>query len=292
MSWLNELGYDVASLLPDLTSPSGDSHPLQSTTVGLPFGRERMIPVMTSFDCTFTRTLAGFRRLSAIPQSQIVATDNDDNECNNGCQSLSLLPQVFGRGVVLSNRDGKVSVSVVESANEKLALLATTLLNNSDAVGLRFTVHGRDMHYFVKRQLEQATEDINELSLQRESTIHGLTVSIHTHHDIPNVVRFVDIHLVRNHTAVNLRYGTTVAQERDRILHHALLRATEGAWVIERELVQSGKLLINSWSKMEREELLSRGSVSGMRAEYIRSLLEFPELADDPRNVRFVSSRN
>lgn len=277
----------MASLLPDLSSPSKDDQSLQST-VGFPFAR-RMIPVMTAFDCTFSRTMARFQRLSAVPQSQIVATD--DTHCD-GCQSLSLLPQVFGRGVILSNRDGKVSVNVIESANEKLALLATTLLNNSDAVGLRFTVHGRDMHYFVKKQLEQATEDIKELSLQRESTISGLTVSIHTHHDLPNIVRFVDIHLLRNHTAVNLRYGTTAEQERERIMHHALLRATEGAWVIERELVQSSKLSINSWSKMEREELLSKGSVSGMTAEYIRSVLEFPELADDPRNVRFLSSRN
>ena len=62
----------------------------------------------------------------------------------------------------------------------------------------------------------------------------------------------------------------------------------DGAWIIERELVQSGKLSVNSWSKSQREELLSKGQVAGMQARYIRNISEFPELADDPRNIKFT----
>lgn len=273
----------MASLLPDMSSTL-DVQEQQSDSFW-PFGR-RLISVTTAFECAFSRTMARFLRLSAVPQSQIVASDDRQSEHR---LSLSLIPQIFGRGVVLSVKNGKVIVSILESADEAVALVATTLLNNSDAVGLHFTIHARDTHFFVKEQLDKASDDIKELSLQREATIHGLEISVHTHHDSPKVVKYIDVRLHRNHTAVNLRYGVTVALEREQILRRALLRATESAWVIERELVQSDKLTLNSWSKLEREELLSKGSVSGMRPEYIRSVLDHPELADDPRNIRFVA---
>lgn len=273
----------MASLLPNLaTTLDNQEDQLPSFW---PFGK-RLISVTTAFDCAFSRTMARFLRLSAISQSQIVTSDGRQLDHQ---LSLSLVPQIFGRGVVLSVKNGKVAVGILESANEALALIATTLLNNSDAVGLHFTIHGRDTHYFVKQRLERATDDIKELSLQREGTIHGLEISIHTHHESPKVVKYVDIRLQRNHTAINLRYGITLASERQQILHHALLRAAESAWVIERELVQSDKLTLNSWSKVEREELLSKGSVSGMQPEYVRSVLDYPQLADDPRNIRFVA---
>ena len=98
------------------------------------------------------------------------------------------------------------------------------------------------------------------------------------------------MHVHNAHTALSVRYGSSPAHERERILRHARLRAAESAWVVERELAQSGKRSVNAWSRQQRDELLSRGYVAGMRAVFLRDAGgEVPdELADDPKNIRFV----
>jgi len=157
-----------------------------------------------------------------------------------------------------------------------------------------FTIHGRDVHHFVKPSLEQAIDDIRALQLSANSlsvTIEGVNVTVHAHHgDDSDTIKFFDVHLHNDYTAVSIRYGTTVARERERIMRHAKVRAVEAAWVVERELVQSGKRSINAWTQLQRDELLSKGSVGGMRAVYLRDVVGFPELAGDPKNMRFVTN--
>lgn len=291
-SWLKELGYDLKHLVPLIDfkgkiHSTSDMHGDDMPTTSL----DQLIMSTSAFECAFKRDAVNFVRMSTVSRSRIGVRETCDSDWAVG-RTLAPLANVFGRGVILSVRSGRVAVSVAESANVALTLLATTLLNNSHAVGYRYTVHGRDTHYFVRPRLEQAADDIRELTLRPEGIVQGVNVTVHRHRpaagDGSDVVRYIDVRLHGPHTAVNIRYGATVTQERDRVARHAKARATDSAWTIERELVQSGKRTINNWSKSQTEELLSRGQIGGVRAEYLRNVDVYPEIADDPRNIRFV----
>ncbi len=276
--WLEALGYDLRSLVPQVNFDGQLQSSLQ------PPHSQRLIPITSAFECAFRRDMDNFIRLSTVPKSKVATQE----EPNPTIQSYSPFKFVFGPGVLLSKKDGKVMVEILESANEQLAALATTLLNNSDYVNLHYTIHGRDTHYFVKRTLSEAVEDVKALSLREEEVIQGVNVSVRRYHETPEVMRYVDIRLHGNHSVFNLRYGTSAASEMIRVLTHAKERAVENAWKIERELVQSGKQTRNVWTRQQKEELLSKGSVTNMEGRYIRYINQFPELADDPKNIKFV----
>ena len=180
-----------------------------------------------------------------------------------------------------------VGVTTLKPAHEALSLLASTLLNDSILVLPRYNVHSIDVHHFIKTSLQQAEDDILELALRPEGTIQGLNVSVHRSTDSSHV----EIRLRGNHTVFYLRYGVETTEEREHVLKHAKSRALEGAWAIERELAQTGKLSVNEWTRVQREELLVKGRVEEFQARYIRNIAIYTELADDPKNVAFIQMK-
>ena len=153
-SLLSQLGYDQSSMLPSLNLAGW-----LMLTPSFPYGShhlqgENLMSVMTTFECAFAQDMSAFVRTSVIPTTKIMPAGRTSWSIG---QTLSPLPPLFGRGVFLSLASGgKVVVTILDSANSALAMLATTLLNSSDSVGLHYTMHGRDMHHFVKTSLDQA----------------------------------------------------------------------------------------------------------------------------------------
>lgn len=228
--------------------------------------------------------MQNFIDISTVPKSKVTSETGG----HSIVKSYAPFQYVFGEGVLLTIVNGRVVVSVLDSANEVLSLLATTLFNESYAVNLHYTIHGRDVHYFVKESLDDAVADVKDLSLRTEDTIGGINVSVHRVHETSEIMKHVDIRLHGNHTVLNLRYGTTVWHERQRILRHAKERAMAGAWALEKELAENRQESLHKWTRQQREELLKVGTVSDMRATYLRDCEAHPELADDPRNIVFV----
>lgn len=87
---------------------------------------------------------------------------------------------------------------------------------------------------------------------------------------------------------LNVRYGTTIEREKQRLLHHAKVNAMRRAWHCERELIKNGLPTANDWTSQESEELVKMGYVSGYDGEYSIDVQQYPELSDDPSNIRFV----
>ena len=230
--------------------------------------------------------MQNFIDISTVPKSKVTSEEEGDKIV----KSYAPFPYIFGEGVLLTVVDGKVVVNVLDSANEVLSLLATTLFNESKVIGLHYTIHARDVHYFVKESLDDAVADVRDLSLRTEDTIGGINVSVHRVHETSEIMKHVDIRLHGNHTVLNLRYGISVWHERQRILRHARERAVAGAWSLERQLAQAHRKSLHQWTRTQRDELLKTGAVSGMRATYIRDVEKQPELADDPKNIRFVAA--
>ncbi|ELU08904.1 hypothetical protein CAPTEDRAFT_159800 [Capitella teleta] len=275
--WLSKMGYDMDILLPKVNF-EGQIH---SSAVANDL---QMISTTSAFECAFYRDMNNFVDISIVPRSKVAP----QGQTKDTSRSFSPFEYIFGSGVVLSSVDGRVVVNVLDTVNERLAMLATTLLNSSYAIDLHFTKHSKDYHFFVKESLEAAADNLRDLALRPENTLDGLNISVHRHRDSPTVMKYIDVKIHSNHSVLNLRYGTTVAHERSRILSHARERAIELAWAVERELVQSNKRTVNEWTRQESAELLSQGRVTGVHAEYIRDIRSHPELADDPKNIRFV----
>lgn len=59
-------------------------------------------------------------------------------------------------------------------------------------------------------------------------------------------------------------------------------------WHRERELLRAGLPPTRDWTQVEADELLKVGYVSGFDGEHIRDVRLYPELAEDPFNMRFV----
>ena len=279
--WLELLGYDLDGLVPVVTF-TGHLQPEDNWAV-MP---ERLIPISSAFECAFQRDMDSFMQISTVPRSSITATGATSE--SHFIKAFAPEHYIFGDGVLLSVEDKKVIVHILDSADEQLALLASTLFNNSFIVNAGMTIHGRDLHYFVKPSLDEAAADVKELSLRGHDVIHGINVSVIQHHTTPQHIQYVDIHLSTLHTALNLRYGTSVGDERRRIMTHARQRAENAAWEMAHEAARRGRQSPHRWSDVEREELIRTGSVSGVEIQYLRDVLRYPELADDPTNIKFV----
>jgi len=246
--------------------------------------------------------MARFSQLSSVSASLVTSS-----EVQVRASGVANSPYVFGAGVLLSvaaasDDDGavdeRVTVTVLESASDALATLATTLLNGSTLIRPRLTSrHGRDVLHFVRDDTDDVTDDVRRAQLRPDPRA-ALNVTIHRVHDTPaprpgthdspSTVRYVDVRLHGVHATLSVRCGATAAAERARLRQHAWQRAVDAAWTVERELVQAGKLTANAWTTTEADQLLSVGRVDGYTGVYLRDVDEHPTLVDCPRNIRFV----
>jgi len=279
--WMLKLGYNYERLVPAITfhGVAGTAESQLSLNID-----SSLIPITSAFHCAFSSDVKNFRELRLVPQSVLTNTE----EVLTVGQTFAQLQFVFGPGVVISIRDGRVRVDVLGSANEATSTLATTLFNNSLPVGHSYTIHGRHVRHFVKPSIDWVVDDMRQLWSRADDFLPGVNVTFHPVHQALDIVKFVDVRILNNHTLLNVRHGSPVDTDLERILRHAKQRAVDAAWEVERERVQSGKMSLNRWTKVQEEELVGKGRVQGMIGEYIHDVKEFPELGDSPKNIRFI----
>lgn len=56
-------------------------------------------------------------------------------------------------------------------------------------------------------------------------------------------------------------------------------------------MVRNGLLTATEWSQPEIDELLKQGYVNQYEGDYIHDVMRYPELAEDPFNIRFTKKR-
>ncbi|XP_074650354.1 teneurin-m-like [Tubulanus polymorphus] len=281
-NWMKLLGYDLESLVPSVSFNGKIRDPVITQ------GIADFLPSISAFECAFERDVIDFTALSAVPRSKVTPKIHPQVSKTFGPYS-----PIFGEGVVLSSVGTQVIVNFLDSARDKSKQLAAVLLNNSYTVDLQFTINGKDVHYFIKEDLEQADVDLDELGIVDTAVTlpNGINVSVHrgqVRRRRDPQPRYVDIRLHGNHTVLNIRYGTTLEKERHRVLVHAKERAVEHAWIREKHILVDDMHSVHKWRKVEKEQLLSTGEISGYKGEYIRDVDVYPELADDPQNIVFV----
>ncbi|XP_041356776.1 teneurin-m-like isoform X3 [Gigantopelta aegis] len=277
--WLKVLGFDIHSLAPDV-SYTGNLHPKSNTLA------HQLLPSSSAFECTFRRDMMNLLTISTVPQSKITPMQDLPNE------EPSPFPSIFGDGVTISSVDGKVVVNVVDIASEWSRKLANVLLKDAKVVDLHYTIHGKDVHYFVKSGYTEAEKDLRTLGISTDMvTYENGMISVHRNqrgHGFGRGRDEADVRIHGNHTVINIRYGTNIVHERNRILHHAKERAISHAWKREKYFFQNNLPTYYHWTINEAKELETVGHILGFSGEYIRNPDDYPELSDDCNNIRFI----
>lgn len=275
------MGYDLSSLVPDVDF-WGNLRGQQRLLIG-DMDRRNMdqLTPTSAYQCAYERNVAEISKLSLVPTSGLVGLFDSMTSVN-----LSPLQSMFGPGITLAQKNGYVNVEMLDSFNTDLHALATTLLNGSQLVSPQLTFHSHDVFYFVRSTYEEAAGHIRELKLNDSSRVQGINVTVHK----PSKEKLIDIRLTASHMVLNIRYGSSVHDEEKRVMRHARDKSVAEAWLMERDAVQRGSNSAYSWSPGEREELINSGSVAGWTAELVHSPRLAAQLAEHPRNVRFIKS--
>ncbi|EFN78238.1 Teneurin-3 [Harpegnathos saltator] len=275
-SWLKLYGYDISSMLGSEYTKQMVYQP--SATITSP----QLTPdfgVMSGLQCIVNRVHEKFSDLGFVPKPLLKLEPKTRN----------LLPRVahrravFGEGILVSRVDGRALVSVVDGVNSVVQDVVTSVFNNSYFLPLHFSVHDQDVFYFVKDNALKIRDDMEEL--HRLGGMFNVSTHETTEHGAGT---WKELRLHNPDAAVVIKYGADPEQERHRILKHAHKRAVERAWEIEKQLVMSGFQGRGDWSKEEKDELISRGTVDGYEGVDIHSVHRYPQLADDPGNVAFT----
>lgn len=172
----------------------------------------------------------------------------------------SLDPQ-FGRGILVSQTEsGQAIVSSVPAANAIYRDVYTSVFNRSYLLPFTFVVHSaqQDAFYFVKEETWKANDDkgtifirilyavlpkfkfavvgqLKRLQGQVNTTFHEIA------RENGSGNNYFDVKIHGSNVVINLRYGTTVEKEKQRLLHHAKLSVIRKAWHKEKECYKNGK---------------------------------------------------
>ena len=175
-----------------------------------------------------------------------------------------------------------LEVGVVEGQqqnNEIPCEVFEKVLNQEAFLALNVQHGDTEAYYFIKPNIYHASNDIKMLHKL------GPTVNLTTHESQSSdgtVLMDVKIHLVPK-TIVSIRYGGTIEAEKSRILRHTMKVTARRAW--QKQKSEN----LNQWSDpKEQDQLRRKGSVDNYEVRFIRDPLEYPELAADLTNVKFV----
>ena len=100
----------------------------------------------------------------------------------------------------------------------------------------------------------------------------------------------IDLDLVvQNSTSFHIRFGSTYDEEYQRLIGNNLSQMNRTVWERERaHLMDNARLYhLYTWSQHEMDELISNGYLANYTITYCYDPRLYPEIIDDPSNVRF-----
>ena len=294
--WLKLMGFNIKNMMPQLATnlwqPQSLLGAAQSPTFKTNLQQSLNQMSSTSIESGFlthlaNRRIVDFEKLSSPPKSKLKTDIFDEHIQKIGSAS----DPPFGKGIVVSRTmAGLAIVSSVPAANAIYRDVYTSVFNRSHLLPFTFVVHNsqQDAFYFVKEETWRAQEDrqqLKRLQGQVNTTFHEIA------RENGNGNNYLDVKIHGSHAVINLRYGTTVDKETQRLMHHAKLQAVRKAWHREKETLRNGLTTSTEWTQSETDEILKQGYVNQYEGEYIHDVNVYPELAEDPYNIRFVKKK-
>uniref|UniRef100_A0A4X2K1S5 Teneurin-1 n=1 Tax=Vombatus ursinus TaxID=29139 RepID=A0A4X2K1S5_VOMUR len=289
-SWLELFGFQLHNVLPGFPRPEIESVELTYELLQLQTKTQEWDPGKTilGIQCELKKQLRNFISLDQLP----MAPRYSDRRCLEGGKHprFAAIPSVFGKGIKFAIKDGMVTADIIGVANEDSRRIAAILNNAHYLENLHFTVDGRDTHYFIK--LGSLEEDLALIGNTggRRILENGVNVTVSQMTSVMNgrTRRFADIQLQHATLCFNIRYGTTVEEEKNHVLEIARQRAVAQAWAKEQRRLQEGEEGIRAWTEGEKQQLLSTGRVQGYDGYFVLSVEQYLELSDSANNIHFM----
>ncbi|XP_054532450.1 teneurin-1 isoform X3 [Pan troglodytes] len=289
-SWLELFGFQLHNVLPGFPKPELENLEVTYELLRLQTKTQEWDPGKTilGIQCELQKQLRNFISLDQLPMTPRY----NDGRCLEGGKQprFAAVPSVFGKGIKFAIKDGIVTADIIGVANEDSRRLAAILNNAHYLENLHFTIEGRDTHYFIK--LGSLEEDLVLIGNTggRRILENGVNVTVSQMTSVLNgrTRRFADIQLQHGALCFNIRYGTTVEEEKNHVLEIARQRAVAQAWTKEQRRLQEGEEGIRAWTEGEKQQLLSTGRVQGYDGYFVLSVEQYLELSDSANNIHFM----
>ncbi|XP_014674096.1 PREDICTED: teneurin-4-like [Priapulus caudatus] len=277
-SWMKVFGYDTAVVRTPV-APTPHATPADPTSLRLSSG----------LACSLTACGIALERYSSVPKSKVTERMHADF-----APARLSAGSVFGDGILLSVADGVVVVNALPGAHKQARDVAMVILNGTLPVGLQLTIQGMDSHFLVKPPGKQVAEDLWKLSMSGDWLPLGNGMNV-TKHEIGGdgggsgggEASYIDVRLQGAQSVINVRYGTTLAAETQRVRNYAKQWAITQAWAREQSLLHSGHFGSYHWTEAEKREILQTGAAADYSGHYLRDVGMYPQLADDCNNIVF-----
>ncbi|XP_067838635.1 teneurin-3 isoform X6 [Heptranchias perlo] len=284
-SWLLTFGFQLHNVIPGFPVPRQG---LEEPSYELLKSQEwDDVPFLSGVQQTVARQAKAFMGLGKMPEIQIGRRQASGEK---PWLWFATVKSLVGKGVMLAVSQGKVTTNVLNIANEDCIKVAAVLNGAYYLDNLHYTIEGKDTHYFIKTASPESDLGSLRLTSGRKALENGINVTVSQSTTVVNgrTRRFADVEMQYSALSLHVRYGTTLDEEKARILEQARQRALTSAWTREQQKVRDGEEGVRLWTEGEKRQLLSAAKVQGYDGYYVLSVEQYPELADSVSNIQFL----
>ncbi|XP_062905509.1 teneurin-3 isoform X5 [Mobula hypostoma] len=284
-SWLLTFGFQLHNVIPGFPVPrQGLEEPSYELLRSQEWDDD---PYLSGVQQTVARQAKAFMSLGKMPEIQI---GRHQAAGDKPWLWFGTVKSLIGKGVMLAISEGRVTTNVLNIANEDCIKVAAVLNGAYYLENLHYTIEGKDTHYFIKTTSPETDLGTLRLNSGRKALENGINVTVSQSTTVLNgrTRRFADVEMQYNALSLHVRYGTTLDEEKVRILEQARQRALTSAWNREQQRVRDGEEGIRLWTEGEKRQLLSAAKVQGYDGYYVLSVEQYPELADSVNNIQFL----
>ncbi|XP_052570233.1 LOW QUALITY PROTEIN: teneurin-4 [Peromyscus californicus insignis] len=289
-SWLLTFGFQLHNVIPGYPKPDTDAMEPSYELVHTQMKTQEWdnSKSILGVQCEVQKQLKAFVTLERFDQlyGSTITSCQQAPETKKFASSGS----IFGKGVKFALKDGRVTTDIISVASEDGRRIAAILNNAHYLENLHFTIDGVDTHYFVKPGPSEGDLAILGLSGGRRTLENGVNVTVSQINTMLSgrTRRYTDIQLQYRALCLNTRYGTTVDEEKARVLELARQRAVRQAWAREQQRLREGEEGLRAWTEGERQQVLNTGRVQGYDGFFVTSVEQYPELSDSANNIHFM----
>ncbi|XP_077984531.1 teneurin-3-like [Glandiceps talaboti] len=290
--WLPVLRYDIKTMVPNLNCDGG-------------IVREDLKSYRYSDNCLSNEVLSTVQsevtNLADSFNSQFFTLPTKQILKSSLMSQSSLLPTnigstIFGDSAVLYVINKQVVTQLLNPYNNQVAKIAKVLNGSEILDRLHYTHNGKDTHYFVKERKAMSGDlslvgSSGGLQLKEEIVLNEeLSVTIHTiYPGHMNQLATIDIKIHSKYSVLNIRYGSSVLDERMRVIRHKKLTAITQAWNDERSVILDGRPGSRQWTDEERASLIENTHVNEYDGYFFHDVDSYPELADDSNCIQLLT---
>ncbi|XP_053702801.1 teneurin-4 isoform X2 [Synchiropus splendidus] len=289
-SWLLTFGFQLHNVIPGFRRPSTDGMEASPQLLRTQIKTQEWDSTksLLGVQCAVQRQLRAFVKLERF--GQVHHGRSAGCPAPEATTTFASAGSIFGKGVKFALREGRVTTDIISLANEDGRRMAAVLDGAFYLEHMHYTVGGVDTHYFVKLGSVEADLALIGMTVGRRTLETGVNVTVSQVNAVLNsrTRRITDIQLQFGALLLNTRYGSSVEEEKARVLELARQRAVAQAWARERQRLRDGEEGSRLWTEGEKQQLLGAGRVQGYDGFYAVSVEQYPELADSVNNVHFL----